>query len=107
MNALELLDVSDASCEPLPAAISTLIEGALAAFDADRDTSRRYLLRASALLRAKGVAPAARQPDRRIIARKVGVNCRTKSQYLKPRERQNGRGHFEAPIVSLPQRVAG
>jgi AraC family transcriptional regulator len=63
MNTLPLLDASEASCEPLPAAISTLIEGAVAAFDADRDTSRRYLLRASALLRAKWVAPAARQRD--------------------------------------------
>lgn len=63
MNALELLDVSDASGETLPAAISTLIEGAVAAFDADRDTSRRYLLRASALLRAKWVPPFARQRD--------------------------------------------
>lgn len=60
MNALQLLDVS---CEPLPAAISTLIEGAVAAFDADRDASRRYLLRASALLRAKRAPPSPRQGD--------------------------------------------
>jgi AraC family transcriptional regulator len=56
MNALQLLDVCNAAHEPLPAAISTLIEGAVAAFDADRDRSRRYLLRASALLRANRVA---------------------------------------------------
>jgi AraC family transcriptional regulator len=60
MNSLQLLDVSRAPSEPLPAAISTLIEGAVAAFDADRDASRRYLLRASALLRAKRAAPVDR-----------------------------------------------
>jgi AraC family transcriptional regulator len=39
--------------EDIPAAIPSLIDAAVAAFDADRDTSRRYLLRASALLRLK------------------------------------------------------
>ena len=42
--------------EEIPTAIPGLIEAAVAAFDADRDTSRRYLLRASALLRVKSVA---------------------------------------------------
>jgi transcriptional regulator GlxA family with amidase domain len=42
--------------EDIPEAIPSLIEAAVAAFDADRDTSRRYLLRASALLRVRGVA---------------------------------------------------
>jgi hypothetical protein len=32
--------------EGIPAAVPSLIEAAVAAFDADRDTSRRYLLRA-------------------------------------------------------------
>jgi AraC family transcriptional regulator len=41
------------SLEDIPAAIPSLIEAAVAAFDADRDTSRRYLMRASALLRVK------------------------------------------------------
>ena len=41
------------SLEDIPAAIPSLIDAAVAAFDADRDTSRRYLLRASALLRAQ------------------------------------------------------
>jgi AraC family transcriptional regulator len=40
----------------LPGAISVLIESAIDAFDADRDTSRRYLLRASAILRAQYAA---------------------------------------------------
>ena len=39
--------------EGIPAAVPSLIDAAVAAFDADRDTSRRYLLRASALLRVK------------------------------------------------------
>ena len=39
--------------EDIPAAIPSLIDAAVAAFDADRDNSRRYLLRASALLRLK------------------------------------------------------
>jgi AraC family transcriptional regulator len=37
----------------IPAAVPGLIDAAVAAFDADRDTSRRYLLRALALLRAR------------------------------------------------------
>jgi transcriptional regulator GlxA family with amidase domain len=53
--------------EDIPAAIPSLIEAAVVAFDADRDSSRRYLLRASALLRVKGVsrigAESARQSD--------------------------------------------
>ena len=42
--------------EDVPAAIPSLIDAAVAAFDTDRDSSRRYLLRASALLRIKHVA---------------------------------------------------
>jgi AraC family transcriptional regulator len=37
----------------MPAAIPSLIDAAVASFDADRDTSRRYLLLASALLRVR------------------------------------------------------
>src|ERR1700733_10011918 len=44
--------------EDIPAAVPSLIDAAVAAFDADRDTSRRYLLRASALLRGKSGACA-------------------------------------------------
>jgi AraC family transcriptional regulator len=43
----------DAPNQEIPAAVPSLIDAAVAAFDADRDSSRRYLLRASALLRAK------------------------------------------------------
>jgi transcriptional regulator GlxA family with amidase domain len=39
--------------EDIAAAIPSLIDAAVAAFDADRDSSRRYLLRASALLGVK------------------------------------------------------
>jgi AraC-like DNA-binding protein len=39
--------------EGISAAVPSLIDAAVAALDADRDTSRRYLLRASALLRVK------------------------------------------------------
>src|ERR1700691_5784988 len=54
------------SLEDIPAAIPSLIHAAVAAFDADRDTSRRYLMRASALLRvgcgacadAEGIRPS-------------------------------------------------
>ena len=53
----------------IPAAIASLIDAAVTAFDADRDTSRRYLLRASALLRVKrevnAGAERARQSDSR------------------------------------------
>ena len=55
--------------EGIPAAVPSLIDAAVAAFDADRDTSRRYLLRASALLRVKcgpcAHAEGARSPDSR------------------------------------------
>ena len=44
--------------EDIPAAVPSLIDAAVAAFDADRDTSRRYLLRAWALLRVKSGACA-------------------------------------------------
>jgi AraC family transcriptional regulator len=55
------------SLDDIPAAIPSLIDAAVVAFDADRDTSRRYLLRASALLRvgcgacadAEGARPSA------------------------------------------------
>jgi AraC family transcriptional regulator len=42
--------------EDIPAAIPSLIDAAVAAFDADRDSSRRYLLRASTFLRVKNAA---------------------------------------------------
>jgi AraC family transcriptional regulator len=46
-------DLINAANEDIPEAIPSLIDAAVASFDADRDTSRRYLLRASALLRVK------------------------------------------------------
>jgi AraC family transcriptional regulator len=46
-------DLINASNEHIPAAIPGLIDAAVAAFDADRDTSRRYLLLASAVLGAR------------------------------------------------------
>ena len=54
MSSLLSADIPhEPSSERIPGAISVLIDGAVAAFDADRDTSRRYLLRASAILRAQ------------------------------------------------------
>jgi AraC family transcriptional regulator len=54
MSSLLPADIlHEASTERIPGAISVLIDSAVAAFDADRDTSRRYLLRASAILRAQ------------------------------------------------------
>jgi AraC family transcriptional regulator len=46
-------DLINAPNEDIPAAIPGLIDAAVAVLDADRDTSRRYLLRASAILRVK------------------------------------------------------
>jgi transcriptional regulator GlxA family with amidase domain len=46
---------SNAPHDDSSTAIPNLIEAAVAAFDADRDSSRRYLLRAFALLRVKRV----------------------------------------------------
>jgi transcriptional regulator GlxA family with amidase domain len=53
MNSSFPDDLINAAHEDIPAAIPSLIDAAVAAFDADRDTSRRYLLRASALLCVK------------------------------------------------------
>ena len=53
MNTFLPDDVLNALSEDIPAAIPSLIDAAVAVFDADRDISRRYLLRASALLRIK------------------------------------------------------
>jgi AraC family transcriptional regulator len=39
--------------QDIPAALSVLLDAAVATFHTDRDASRRYLMRASALLRAK------------------------------------------------------
>ena len=50
---MQITDSTTVAVEDIPAAIPSLIDAAVAAFDADRDTSRRYLLRASALLRLK------------------------------------------------------
>jgi AraC family transcriptional regulator len=53
MGSLLSADIPhEAQSERIPGAISLLIDGAVAAFDVDRDTSRRYLLSASAILRA-------------------------------------------------------
>ena len=53
MNSLLADDMGNALSEDIPPAIPCLIDAAVAAFDADRDISRRYLFRASALLRIK------------------------------------------------------
>jgi AraC family transcriptional regulator len=56
------------STEYIPAAVPGLIDAAVLAFDADRDTSRRYLLRASALLgvkRGRHGVQSTRLPERR------------------------------------------
>jgi len=45
--------LSHASNHDIPATVPSLIDAALAAFDADRDASRRYLLRASVMLGIK------------------------------------------------------
>jgi hypothetical protein len=40
-------DLINAPNEEIPAAVPSLIDAAVAAFDADRDSLRRYLLRAN------------------------------------------------------------
>jgi AraC family transcriptional regulator len=52
-------DVINAPPEDIPASVPRLIDAALAVFDADRDTSRRYLSSASALVSAKRGARSA------------------------------------------------
>jgi AraC family transcriptional regulator len=53
MNALFPDDLIDVPNEEIPASVRGFIDAAVAAFDADRDTSRRHLLLASALLGVK------------------------------------------------------
>ena len=63
MNSEDLLSAS----KDFPTAIPSLIDAAVATFDADRDTSRRYLQRALALLDVRRGAPgvqSARRSDR-------------------------------------------
>jgi AraC-like DNA-binding protein len=56
------MQTTDASAisadEVIPTAITTLIDAAAASFDADPDTARRYLMRASALLCMSRAAPS-------------------------------------------------
>ncbi|HEY0746710.1 MAG TPA: AraC family transcriptional regulator [Steroidobacteraceae bacterium] len=53
MNALFSDQLVSVLNENIPLGVPSLIDAAVAAFDADRDSSRRYLLRASALLCVK------------------------------------------------------
>jgi AraC family transcriptional regulator len=69
MNSVQVLDVTETLSEPIPSAIFSLIEGAVTAFDADRDASRSYLLRARALLRARRVAGLHPPADRSMRGR--------------------------------------
>src|ERR1700716_142961 len=62
-------DLINAPNEDIPAAVPSLIDAAVAAFDADRDSSRRYLLRASALLRVKRAARTGTENVRRSESR--------------------------------------
>jgi AraC family transcriptional regulator len=66
------LTSSDLSTEPIPAALTSLIESAVAAFDADRETARRYLQRASALLRVTA-RPASRPMAAQELHRRGGL----------------------------------
>jgi transcriptional regulator GlxA family with amidase domain len=56
--------------EDIAAAIPSLIDAAVAAFDADRDSSRRYLLHASALLGVKRGARTGAESARRSKSRR-------------------------------------
>jgi len=69
MNSPLADDLINAPDEDIPAAIPSLIDAAVAAFDADRDSSRRYLLRASALLRVKRAARTGAEGVRRSESR--------------------------------------
>jgi transcriptional regulator GlxA family with amidase domain len=64
MNSLFPDNLINPPDEDIPTAIPSLIAAAVAAFDADRDTSRRYLLRASALLGVKRGARSAESASR-------------------------------------------
>jgi AraC family transcriptional regulator len=64
MSSLLSADIlHEASSERIPGAISLLIDSAIAAFDADRDTSRRYLMSAAAILRARSATHSATHSD--------------------------------------------
>jgi AraC family transcriptional regulator len=53
MNALDLDPIPSETCQEGLPSVATLIAGAVATFDVDRIASRRYLMRASAILRAR------------------------------------------------------
>jgi AraC family transcriptional regulator len=59
MNSPFPYDLINTPHEDIPASVPRLIDAALAVFDADRDTSRRYLSSASALFGAKREARCA------------------------------------------------
>ena len=67
MQAIDHL--SNAPYGDIPTAIPSLIDAAVAAFDADRDSSRRYLLRASALLRVTRVTRTGAEDPRQLETR--------------------------------------
>jgi AraC family transcriptional regulator len=69
MNDAFLDDPLNAPNQNMPSAIPSLIAAAVAAFDADRDTSRRYLLRASAFLRVELATRAGCEGARRSDSR--------------------------------------
>jgi AraC family transcriptional regulator len=69
MNSPVTDDLINAPNEDIPAAIPSLIDAAVAAFDSDRDSSRRYLLCASALLRIKRAAHTGAESVRRSESR--------------------------------------
>lgn len=67
MNARDPQNLAnDAATQAIPAIVSTLIDNALAALDADRGISRSYLLRASALLRACSTRERQHHPTPRL-----------------------------------------
>ena len=68
-NTLIGIGLPDAMPVVIPTAIPSLIDAAVAAFDADRDTSRRYLMRASALLRVRRGACADAEGTRPLESR--------------------------------------
>ena len=69
MNSLVTDNLRSGLSEDIPAAVPSLIDAAVAAFDADRDISRSYLLRASALLRTKRSIGISAESNRRSATR--------------------------------------
>lgn len=101
MNAL---DTCESFSETLPEgvnAVATLIASAVATFDADRNASRRYLLRASALLQACASQEANERHDARSRAGLPGWQLNRVVDYIEAHLAERITGKDLATLIDV------